>query len=341
MRWIVAAVLVWLVAAAPAAAQETPGPTLLTFDRDISTPDAAFTPSETCTPRRMASLGRDGGPYANAPCSPVHLQFAKPQRIVEFFVRVPKGSEVGFDACAGSACIDTQVVSGTGEWVPVVLAAKAAAIDNVSSFSRAEMGVQGFDMDDIAYSIFDPAKVTTTVPGGVTQGSGNLNVDPLFTDAANGNFALSAGSPAIDSGDPAGLAVGDGLLTDDESATDRAGNPRIADGNDDGHGSGGNVYELRGAGSNHDRELQHDSADDPVNLLPRARRGPGKVRFERRDRRHHDRTPIGHDWRPQLPVSVACVIVSKPAGKPYPAGFFSPVSISMSESWTFRAFTET
>ena len=80
---------------------------------------------------------------------------------------------------------------------------------------------------DIAHSIFDPAKVTTTVPGGVTQGSGNLNVDPLFADAANGNLALSAGSPAIDSGDPAGLGEGDGLLTDDESATDRAGNIRF------------------------------------------------------------------------------------------------------------------
>ncbi len=87
---------------------------------------------------------------------------------------------------------------------------------------------------DIAHSIFDPAKVTTVAPGGVTPGPGNLNVDPLFADAASGNFALSTGSPAIDSGNPAGLDEGDGLSVDPETATDRAGNPRIADGNDDG-----------------------------------------------------------------------------------------------------------
>lgn len=78
-----------------------------------------------------------------------------------------------------------------------------------------------------ADSIFDPAKVSATGAGGLTQGQGNLNVDPLFTNAAAGDFGLGAGSPAIDAGDPTGLGTG-------ESATDLAGNPRIADGNGDG-----------------------------------------------------------------------------------------------------------
>ena len=36
-------------------------------------------------------------------------------------------------------------------------------------------------------------------------GTGNLYVDPLFTDAASEDFTLMAGSPAVDAGDPAAL----------------------------------------------------------------------------------------------------------------------------------------
>ena len=152
MRWIVAAVLVWLVVAAPAAAQETPGPTLLTFDKGISNSDATITPSE-CTATIVQAGGRDGGRYAHLPCSPMLLQFGMAQRTVEFFVRVPKGAEIGFESCAGSACDVAQVVSGTGAWVPVVLASKA--IESVRSYVTTAMGLGDFDIDDIAYSTFD------------------------------------------------------------------------------------------------------------------------------------------------------------------------------------------
>ena len=36
-------------------------------------------------------------------------------------------------------------------------------------------------------------------------GTGNLNVDPMFVDAVNGNFSLSTGSPCLDRGDNAAL----------------------------------------------------------------------------------------------------------------------------------------
>jgi hypothetical protein len=55
----------------------------------------------------------------------------------------------------------------------------------------------------------------------------NVNLDPAFVDAANGDYRLPAGSPVIDRGDPGSVIGGDG--------TDLAGNPRAVDG--DGNGS--------------------------------------------------------------------------------------------------------
>ncbi|MEM6526801.1 MAG: right-handed parallel beta-helix repeat-containing protein, partial [Chloroflexota bacterium] len=43
--------------------------------------------------------------------------------------------------------------------------------------------------------------VQNSIIEGGYAGTGNLDVDPLFTDAANGNYTLQAGSPAIDTGD--------------------------------------------------------------------------------------------------------------------------------------------
>jgi hypothetical protein len=48
-----------------------------------------------------------------------------------------------------------------------------------------------------------------------TRGTGNLFVDPMFTDAPGGDFTLSPGSPAIDAGDPgASWADADGTRND-------------------------------------------------------------------------------------------------------------------------------
>ena len=59
-------------------------------------------------------------------------------------------------------------------------------------------------------------------------GEGNIDEDPLFVDAYNGDFHLGAGSPCIDAGtndapDPPGLPE-----------YDFEGDPRIMDGNNDG-----------------------------------------------------------------------------------------------------------
>ena len=53
-------------------------------------------------------------------------------------------------------------------------------------------GQQVFNADSVTYSI---------VQGGYTD-TGNLNSDPLFVNAANGDFHLLTNSPAIDTGNP-------------------------------------------------------------------------------------------------------------------------------------------
>ncbi len=104
MRWIVAAVLVALVVAAPAAAQETPGPTLLTFDKGISNADATITPSE-CTaaivPGRRARRWPVRAPALQSHAVAVRRARSAPSSSSSACPRAPRSA---FEGCAGSAC---------------------------------------------------------------------------------------------------------------------------------------------------------------------------------------------------------------------------------------------
>jgi predicted outer membrane repeat protein len=51
------------------------------------------------------------------------------------------------------------------------------------------------------------------IEGGYT-GTGNIDTDPLFVDAANGDYHLTENSPCIDAGDPASPYDPDGTITD-------------------------------------------------------------------------------------------------------------------------------
>jgi hypothetical protein len=62
--------------------------------------------------------------------------------------------------------------------------------------------------------------VTYSIVQGGYTGTGNLNQDPLFVDAANGDLHLKAGSPAIDKG----------LNSANTTTVDLDGNPRIVNG---------------------------------------------------------------------------------------------------------------
>jgi hypothetical protein len=54
---------------------------------------------------------------------------------------------------------------------------------------------------------------------GAAAGGGNIDADPMFADAAGGDYSLTAGSPCIDAGDSTVIA--------DDVVVDFAGAPRV------------------------------------------------------------------------------------------------------------------
>lgn len=62
----------------------------------------------------------------------------------------------------------------------------------------------------------------SNIQGGFA-GNSNIDANPLFVDAANGNYQLQVGSPSVNTGDPA-------TTTNDVGPLDLAGNPRIDNG---------------------------------------------------------------------------------------------------------------
>jgi hypothetical protein len=122
------------------------------------------------------------------------------------------------DGVAGTAGV---VVSANGSGGPrttnVIL--RDSVIRDVDFPVRRIAGTGGAANIEYRYSALDltPSESFSSGPGATTVGPGNLNnPDPLFA----ADLSPMAGSPLIDSGDPAGPEAGD-------SPTDAAGGPRI------------------------------------------------------------------------------------------------------------------
>jgi len=78
---------------------------------------------------------------------------------------------------------------------------------------------QIFNYDGESNITISYSTIQDGMPDDITDGGNNISTDPLFTDAANGDFTLQGCSPAINAGNNSGV-----------SATDLAGNTRIQNG---------------------------------------------------------------------------------------------------------------
>ena len=81
--------------------------------------------------------------------------------------------------------------------------------------------VWGNGPDEITVDIFSTISVSYSDVQGGWAGAGNIDADPLFTDAAIGDYRLAPGSPAIDAGDNTALPA--------QVTTDLMGYPRYID----------------------------------------------------------------------------------------------------------------
>ena len=80
---------------------------------------------------------------------------------------------------------------------------------------------------DVAWTVFDPAKVSESGPGAFTYGPGNLSADPRFAKPGARNYRLKASSPLVERGQKGKPAAG-------ESKVDLDGRKRVLDGDGDG-----------------------------------------------------------------------------------------------------------
>jgi hypothetical protein len=132
---------------------------------------------------------------------------------------------------AGNSTLSTS--GGGGVWIVGTVALQNCVLwQNSAAGGSAEVQqVSGFNAgDSINFSCVQGLS-------GVLGGAGNIGVDPLFSNAAGGDFRLSSGSPCIDAADnaaaPIGITLdvnGNSRFVDDPATADTgAGTPPIVD----------------------------------------------------------------------------------------------------------------
>ena len=125
----------------------------------------------------------------------------------------PAGASRGAEAFASGVNVDSEVLIESS-----VLMGVETSLERIN-------GSNGTTNITARYSNYNPAtnKASGGGSGAISQGPGNINVDPGYTDRAAGDYRLRADSQMIDAADPNGTLNEDFRLT-----------PRPADGNGDG-----------------------------------------------------------------------------------------------------------
>jgi len=125
-------------------------------------------------------------------------------------------------------------------------------------------------------------------------GTGNIDADPLFVDADNGDFHLQAGSPCIDSGYNAAPALPE---------LDKDGNIRVFDGDNDGIATVDmGVYEYGSHPSEPVPDIKANDSDGPVtlpqgdNLTIKVALAPNEHEGEKADWWIQADSPLGLYW---------------------------------------------
>ena len=149
--------------------------------------------------------------------------------------RVEFGAADGFQTAAATVCEDCVAYTNLGQGFQAVGGTfdvrRCTAVNNAGSGFVASATWSGQALSCLAYgnqaagfSGFTAGRVHYSDGAGISGGSGNLNVDPLLVNPANGDLRLQPVSPCIDRGDPNDVPTG----------TDPDGFPRWLDGDLDG-----------------------------------------------------------------------------------------------------------
>jgi hypothetical protein len=237
----------------PGAVMETQG---LVEDTDVT--GGLFVTAPTAVARRVTAIGAFGIRGQGLIVDSVAKGFARDAAAITAdapqggTLRVVNSTAV---STGGPGLLADAVHSDTGPVVPndlevtnSIARGKTNDIEAPSSISCALDGFCDFGRIHIDHSDFVTRAPLATEPAGpvITEGAGNQTGDPLFADAANDDYHLRAGSPAIDAGVPQDLALPadlDGLARVQGSAPDlgafETSPPAGAPGGDGGDGGGG------------------------------------------------------------------------------------------------------
>lgn len=146
------------------------------------------------------------------------------------FITADHVTIVGGGASSRGAYADAGVATGkhtaTIQLSNSIIHGPATSISTVATNDGAQGG-SSEAVVPVSYTDYDDETINEQIgangTGGVLEGAGLLDTDPLFVDAAGGNYLPGTGSPVIDAGNPA----------PGTSTTDLAGNARVRDGNGD------------------------------------------------------------------------------------------------------------